>query len=454
MRRTTVGFVVLSVLALVVALGWTGRATAEPLSLDSLQKPAATAADQIPEEINTAMGKLYKGDVDGALADMKAAAAKYPHLPPAEVIMGQIFARAGQIGQARMWLERAIVETPNDPESYVMLGQLALQNKQFAEARLLFEKAQQTLAGFNSNPKRKESLQATTSRQLAALAMARKDLDTATGHLNELLKLRANDADGLQLLARLLYDQEKPLEALDKLKLAKKSNKDLLTPEAILAQWYEESKDHANATKYMTIALETAPRDFMTRLEAAKWAFGAELFKQSAEQAGFALQLAQQQELDPSQALVLAGNVAIFQGDYPAAEKHLRAAVALSPATFTATNNLALALCEQDNKEKQQLALQYARINANLYPKQLEAGSTLGRVLFRLGNYQEANAIFEKVRGAGQPLSMDTVYYLADLYAATERKDEAKKLLKEVVKQEGLFSQRKNAEQLLKTLGP
>ncbi|MBN2217155.1 MAG: tetratricopeptide repeat protein [Pirellulales bacterium] len=455
MRRLSVVSKVLPSVALIFALIGPGQAPAEPLSLDTLtQKPPAQ--EEIPE-LKDAESKLQKGDLDGALADMKAAVKKRPNLPPAEVIMARIFAQSNQGGAVRYWLERAVVETPDDPEAYAMLGGAALQGQQAVESRLLFERAYQLLATFNGDAKRKEDLQAMTCGQLARLAMQRKEWDVAKGYLDELLKLRPDDNAALQVLARVLFEQGKVDEALEKLNAAKTADRELLTPEAIIAQWFQESaggaKPDPKAGEYLVAAITRDGRDYKTRFVAANWAFQTQQFDQARKQAEYAIQLAKETNLDLDPPLTLAGTVAIFQGDYAAAEDYLRSASTLAPAKFNTTNNLALALCEQDNEAKKKLAYQYAQINARVYPKELEALSTLGRVLTRLGDYRAADEVFRKVITAGRPLSPDTVYYLADLYAKTDRKEQAKKWLEEVVKKEGLFSQRANAEKLLKELG-
>ncbi|MBN1590251.1 MAG: tetratricopeptide repeat protein [Pirellulales bacterium] len=450
MQRSSMGLMVMGGIALACVLSLVGPSAADTLPLDDLQKPATQEA--IPE-LADVMTKLNKGDVAGALADMKAAVEKHPQLPPAEVMMAQLMSRTNRADTVRYWLEQAIIASPNQPDAYVMLGQDAMQNKRTAESQLLFEKSYQLLEGFTGDAKRKEGLQTIVFGSLAGLAMNRKDWDAAKGYLVESLKLHPDDGRALQLLGRVLFEQGNAEEALEKLKAAKTADPKTLTPEATLANWYEEAGDRANAGKYMVEAIKIAPTDFNTRFVASNWKFQTQDFKQARVQADIALQLAEKQDIDPSAALILAGSIAIFQGDYPAAEAYLRKAIALAPANFAATNNLALALCEQDDEAKRKLAFQYAQINSRLRPDDVEAASTLGRVLFTLKHYADADKVFRKVATTGQSLSPDTAYYIAALYAETDRKEEAKKLLEQVVKKEGLFSQRKNAEQLLKDLG-
>jgi tetratricopeptide (TPR) repeat protein len=441
------GGVAVAVVALAASL-----LPADPLSIDSLQKPepAAQQQPQIPE-IAEAVALFRNRDVAGAYAKLQAAVKNRPELPPAELIMVQFFVSARQEDAVRGWLEKAVVAAPNDPEAYVLLGQEAMQNQRMAEATLLFDKAKTLLASFKGNDKRKADLAAATESQLARLAMGRQDWATAQTHLQDLLKLQPDSAAALQMLGRTLFEQKKPEEALEKLKAAKVADPKVLTPEAVLAQWYEQATppDRENATKFMIAALTAQPKDFRTRLNAADWAFKAGEFDQARAQIDIALTL----DANSPEAKLLAGNIAIYQKDYPTAEKFFKQVLVESPSNFAASNNLALALCEQSDKAKQELALQYAKMNAQLYQKEVEPLSTLGRVFFRLGRMAEADQVFRQVAASGKSLSPDTAFYIADLYAATNRADDAKKLLENALKTTGpLFSLRKEAEALQKSL--
>ncbi|NLE39347.1 MAG: tetratricopeptide repeat protein, partial [Pirellulaceae bacterium] len=301
---------------------------------------------------------------------------------------------------------------------------------------------------------RKKQLQANATGQLAMLAMSRKDWTVAKGYLSELLDLQPNDARALQLLGQVLFEEGKTSESLEKLKAAKAANKDVLTPEATLAIWFQNAGDGKKAQEYMVAALNAAPQDYNTRLQAAQWALRIESLDTARKQAEDALKLAEAQKLDPTPALLAAGTIAIFQNDYAAAEKHLRQAVANQPANFSATNNLATALSEQDDEAKRKLALAYAEVNYRLYSDNLEAASTYGRALFQLGQLQAAAQVFARIQASGRPLSKDTAFYLAVLLAKSDQgREQARTLLKEILGKEGLFSQKAAAEKLAKELG-
>ncbi len=423
--------------------------TAEPLTIDQAAQPAATAPAQVPPEVKDAFARFQNRDIPGALATLEKAVQSHPELPPANIIMAQFSSASKQATTAvRYWLEKSIVDNPQDPEAYVMLGRAALQEKRTAEAELLFDKASQLLAAFKGNEKRKESLQVATLSQLSQLAMKRKDWKSARENLGALLKLRPDNAATLEMLANTLFQEKKPDEALEKLRAAAAINKDALTPQATMAVWWEQAGDRKKAGEAMVEALNAKPKDFKTRLTAANWALQSKSFDQARQQADIAVQL----NPDSIQAKVLAGNIALFQKDYPAAITYFQEVLAAEPANFTASNNIALALCDQGGEKNLKLAMQYANINSKLYPKQPEPSSTLGWVLFKMGKIREAERALQHAASAGRTLRPDTAYYFASLYVETDRKEEAKKLLESALKTKGLFSERKAAQELLDKL--
>jgi tetratricopeptide (TPR) repeat protein len=404
-------------------------------------------------------GRLWSsGDETGALAQFKAARSKHPNLSPPEVQMALLYSRTKN-GGAKMiyWLERAVVESPNDPEAYLYLGNDLLRQKRPAESRLVLEKANQLLKDYKGGPEKKKNLDSSVARQLAFLAMQRKDWEAAAGYLAELLKLQPNDVPGLQMLGEVLFKQGRPGDALEKLQAAKGiDSKAVLTPEATMAVWYQREDDKAKAWEYMTAALKKNGEDYPTRLTAAKWALETESLATARQQAEAALQLAEQsKDIDTADALLAAGTVALFQNDYPAAEKYLRQAVAKVPDSFTGLMNLSSALCEQDDEAKQKLALRYAKLNYQLHPDRIDAAALYARALFRAGLVQQAGQIFGKIERTRQPLGKNAKFYFAALLAQgnDKMKEAARRLLKDVVGTKGLFLHQAKAEALLKQLG-
>ena len=313
---------------------------------------------------------------------------------------------------------------------------------------MMLEKAQALLPGFEGPDKRKEGLSVLVHRGLAQVATAQKNYAEARSQLDTWLKIQPESAAALSMLAGVAFMEKKPDEALAKLQEAAKLDANLLTPEALMAKWYESEGDRENATKYMITALNKNGKDVKTRLAAAQWAFEIKAFDEAMKQAAAARKL----DPDSLEAKVISGNIAIFQKDYPTAEKFLEAAHLQSPANFAASNNLALALVEQGDDAKKQRALEYAQINARLYQKQAEPFSTLGWIFYQMGKVDEAERALRAAAGNSRRLSPDTAYYIARVSADRGRKDEAIQLLERATKTEGLFTKREEAEALLQQL--
>ena len=350
--------------------------------------------------------------------------------------MAQLFSQVKMTGAVRNSLEQAVAETPSDPEAYVILGDIAIRERRVTESRLLFDKAQGLLASWNGPAKRKSYLE---PRILAGLAMtdeARGDWAAAQKNLEAWVKFEPKNPVALQQLARCLFQQKDVDGALAKLKEAAAIDKDMLTPEAIIAQFCAQT-NNPETRNWVIKALTAAPRDVKTRLFAAQWSWETGKYKDAKTQAEAALQL------DPKslRAKFLLGLISLFQKDYPEAEKYFEAAHLQSPKEFGASNNLALALTEQKDEAKKQQAVEYAESNVRQYPKQPEAYSTYGWVLYKAGRLNEAERALRTAVSGGS-FSAETAYYLARVLVDRGGNDaDAKQLLEGALKTTAPFAQ-------------
>jgi tetratricopeptide (TPR) repeat protein len=236
-------------------------------------------------EVKEALARFNEGNFDGALALLAEAVKQHPELPPARVIMAQLFSAAKQPAAVRSSLEQAVVEAPADPRAYLLLAELALRERRWTEADLLYTKATQTASAFEGSADRKRALRQRGYVGLASVAEARRDWESAQKHLEALLAIDPKSSATLQRLGVALFHQGKTPEALEKLEAAAKIDPAILTPEATIARLYEQAGDRENASKYMAEAWKANPENLETRLAAAQWALGAEQLDLAAEEA-------------------------------------------------------------------------------------------------------------------------------------------------------------------------
>jgi len=446
LRSNTVTLLAGCLLIVSSLLAWNADyCQAEPLSLGNI-KAEGNAGTPRPE-LQDAARKFQERDYDAALELLEAAKRQDNSLPPAEIMMARFAGAARQVDLLQKWLDKAAQAHPDDPQAYVAMAELALQGGQFTQADVLIAKAKSLLANFKGTEKRQKEIQKSIAAGLATIAQSRKDWQGAKAQLDGILAIDPKDVGALRRLAMLLCQQGQQEAALEKLQEIAKIKKDFLTPEAVLAQDCQRIDDSESAGKWMVAALQKNPKDFRTRLAAARWALQNEQFDQAMDQAAFAEQL----DTNSIEAKILQGNAALFLKDYAKAANLFGQALSQAPGNFSITNNLALALCEQSDPAKRKLAFQYAQMNARMYPRQAEAASTLGWVYYKLGQLDQAEKTLRMAAASGS-LSPDTAYYIARVSADKGNAKEARALLERVLKVKGLFSQRAEAQALLQQL--
>jgi tetratricopeptide (TPR) repeat protein len=455
MRRTVILSSIMTVALLAAYAARPVASVAEPISPSDIAAPGATPAATTAQspEVTEALNKFKSRDFEGAAKLLKEAAKKNPDMPPAWVIMAQLFLQTNMGQNVRNALERAIVETPNDPEAYAFLGEIAIRERRIAEARLLYDKASGLMAGFKGSAKRKDNLQPRIHAGLATTDEAREDWAAAQKELEAWLKLDSKSTAALLELAKCLFQQKDVDGAFKKVKEAKQLDKEVLTPEATIAQYYWQAGDQPNAKTWFVAALTAAPRDLNTRLVAAEWAFQTLQMEEAKRQAAAALQL----DAKSLRAKLLCGVVALFQKDYPAAELYFESANRQMPNEFAASNNLALALAEQKDPAKRDRALQYAEVNVRQYPdvrqnqRSAEAYSTYGWVLYKLGRLDDAEKMLRQATAGN--FTAETAYYLARIIADRGGRDaDARSLLEGALRTTAPFAQKDDAKELLDKL--
>jgi tetratricopeptide (TPR) repeat protein len=430
--------------------------------------PSRLAADAIPAadtettdaaasspDLTDARTRFKNRDFDGALKLLEEAVKKNADLPPANVILVKWFAQNNLAQAVRNALERAVLASPDDPEAYLLLGNIAISERRITEAALLYEKASSLVEKVTS-AKRKEALLPQVYQGLAIASEAREKWETAKKYLDLWLQLKPDSLAAMQQLAQCDLQLGKEKDAFTLLKKVAKLDKDALPPETAIFRFYaqtERAKDKAKTKKWLAEALTVAPQDLKTQLLAAQWIWEMGNYAEAEKHAAAA------RDIDKASvdADIFSGVIALFRKDYKAAEGFFEAAHLLAPTNFAASNNLALALVEQGSLEKdeakKQRALQYAEANARANPKSAEALSTYGWVLFKLGNYNDAEEALKAAASSGPTPEM--AYYLASVLLLNKRSTEsenAKRYLEAALKSTAPFAQREEAQKLLDDL--
>ncbi|MDO5113278.1 MAG: tetratricopeptide repeat protein [Planctomycetia bacterium] len=440
-------------LGLVLGLGVSGLQAAPTSPSDLTASPEETP--QVSEDVKAALDDFRNLKFDDAIAKLEAARANNSDMAPPQLILAQWFGLANQGQAVRQAIEQTITKHPNDPEAYVVLAELNLQNGGITEAQLLYTQANSLNSKFAESAVRKTNIQKRILLGLAQVFVARGNFSDAEKYLQTVLASDANNVAALNLLGLIQFRNDQPAEVLRTYEKVKAAQPNTLLPEARLAMMYQQKGDEESkkeAAKYMVEAIKKAPRDVDVRLVATQWSLQIGNVKQAASQANAALQL----KADSQEAQLLRGVVALFEKNFVVAEENFQKVLSASPSNFAASNNLALALCEQGDETKLKKAEEYALVNIRQFQNQPEAFSTAAWISYKKGAYSDAMQLLQKAAQlSGGQMNPDTAYYLAATLAklgSDEQKNQAKELVNKILQSTVPFSMRPEAEALSKEL--
>jgi tetratricopeptide (TPR) repeat protein len=432
--------------------GTAGAGQANPFTADWLVGYAVSDANSPQyKDVAEAITRFRNNDVAGARELLLRARQSNPKLPPVELMIGRLWMTAGQANGARSEWEKAVVAYPNDPEAFLYFAEASIVEHRITDAEAILQKVKPLIDAYSDNLKRKRNFEIRYNSAMAAVNEARNQWEAAIPFFKAWLDLDSENVAAHQRLGRTLFQLGKPTDAYNEFDAALKSDPKSLNPYIALADLYEQAKDRPNAAKSIGYAVQKNPKDLSVQLQAAKWAMVTNQLSEAQKYADKALQI------DPKslEAKILRGEIARFTGDMKTAETNLEQAVTQAPANIEASNQLALVLVEQDDKDKKDRALQIAELNLRATTQGDRANpeilATYAWVLYKLGRTNEAEQILSKVMGGGQ-ISPDTAYYVGKMLQDRGKTSDAIKILESAVGSPNPFAQRQASTELLAQL--
>jgi tetratricopeptide (TPR) repeat protein len=446
-RSTLVRWALVALLAAVFGLVSNGKAQAQLTVKNLLSKSVTDATDDQFPDVKDAIERFTNSDVKGAYNSLSQAKSKNPTLPPADMLMAQLWMAAKQAGQAQGSLEECVKNNPNDPEAYLALGEIAFGDHHVEAADLLLNKAEQLAATFKENQKRAADFKARAEAGLAMVAESRQEWDTAEKYLHNWIKLvdptptdrplTGNEVNTQGALAHLRLGQvlfhanpdkrAGAAAAYPEFVQAQKEDPSAVAPYIALAMLFEDAKDHKQAQEFITRAVSHPSSDPVaqekTLLDAARWALTTNQADEAYNDAKAAYDLNPKSKRALEAKLTM-GIAARMKGDVKNAEQNLEDVYVANPGNFEASNQLAQTLVEENDPEKKERGLQVAVNNeagsqgeaGRQNPSRaVESAATLGWALFQLDRIKEADQVTQAVINshAGNP---DIFYFQARLF--------------------------------------
>jgi len=432
--------------AIVFATMCCTSAPAAPLANDS-QEVTRLSSDSLSPELRKAYARFRARKISECLELLKEACANDPDLPPAQLILAQLYFNEKQISLARGALEQGVLEHPDYPDCYLTLADIARREGRVAEASLCYDHALKLVEKYEGDEQKKRKFEIRALTGQVNVMEARSQWDEVLVKLERLLELDPDNAPLMYRRGIAIFKTGAAKAAYEALKEASDKSDDLAPAAVTLGRLYEQDKNREKANEWMQFAAKEGRTDARTRREVARWLWETEQYKYARTHAEAAVQL----DGKDDDAKLILGITLRYLSDYVESEKLLQQVYLQIPNSFDASNQLALVLIDQDDDQKHNRALALAQVNASRFPKTdrryFLAHATLGWIQYRMRNIDDAERNVT-ISGGTQGITSDMAYFMACISSERENYEQAKSLLKRALETPGPFAYRDNAQKL------
>ena len=413
---------------------------------DQAAKMAVSASDWSKKypEVFEGIEKFNGRDVSGAVEDFEEAAKKYPELPPAELMLADLYIEKNRIEMAINALDTAARKYPEDPETFLLLGNLAFQQNRNTDASLAFERARTLLESYDGDSMRLKRLQLRLYAGLATIATRFDDWATAAAYLREWVNLDPQNSGPRVRFARALFRTNKGREAFGQLEYARRLDDSILSPSMLMAQFWMEAGNMAAGREWLDRASRRQAEDLDTQMMLAKFHWNLRQFAAAKKSVLQAIKLSKN---DP-QANLLAGRLYHYDHDFDKAIQYFSNVGGDDPSGGVSEalkrdsrQHLMYALAAEGSPAGIQKAIDMADMGTDL--PSLVAQCYAYK---RGGKKEKALATLQAAQHSTQDPNTNYIfaYVLADEVSA----DKVMPLLEASLATEGLFVFRRDAEQL------
>jgi tetratricopeptide (TPR) repeat protein len=320
------------------------------------------------------------------------------------LVLANAYQALGRLGDAAALFREQIKAVPQSPDAHFLLGVILRQQKKSDEARQAFEKASE-LAPDNLDP----------IGQLVEMDLAEKRYDAAAQRVEQQLQ-KNPDAAGTHFLEAKIY-------------MAHAAQRDSVRAEAALQKAIELDANFTPAYELL-VSVYLAENKLPQAIS----------------------QLKAEMEKDPnnSRPLLMAGLVYEHMKDYPKARESYEKVLALSPDSILGLNNLAYLYAERLNGLGK--AYELAQKARALQPADAMVADTLGWILYRRGDYQQALVLLQE-SASKLPENPEVQFHLGMANYMMGQREAARTALQRATKSTEDFSGREEAQHRLALLG-
>lgn len=423
------------------------------------------APDFVPARANLARIDLFEGQPDAAKAQLSEILAKDPKAEPALSIYQALMVQQGKPADAIAALERAHAAAPADPRLTIALADLynrsgdggralellAAPVKNADEEPLPLVAARAQLLELQGKQlEARDTLKALLARQpssldtrlrLIANLVGAKDFEAARTLTQEGLRLSPRNYQLLSAYPTIDLRASGLDAALETAARLEKQNQDFVPARALVGDIYMETRRYDDAAKAYAAANETQPSLLLTLRTANALTQAGQ-----ADKAADTLRAWLAKNPNDNDALQVLASIDLGANRLDAAIASLEKIVAKNPRDGIALNNLAWAYQQKNDPRARAVAEKAYVLLSNP-----QAADTLGWILASGGDTGKALLLLRQAN-LQLPADPNITYHYAAVLNKTGQRAEAVRLLTPLVKGEGNFAEKGDAQKLLNEL--
>lgn len=407
--------------------------------------PAAKPNDSLKplsKEEQDARAAFLKGDFEKAIEEFKKAEKNNPLLPPAKVMLANLFYEAGKGEQTRRLIEAAAAEpeTAGHPDIFLANGNYAFREGRVTDTVLNLQLVLQLADNprFNAEQRARFIREARTG--LVFSFEARQNYNASKEHLSALLSVDPKNSQFRFRLAVANFNLGATETAFADLAQAYKDDPLLNPPELQMGLLWANRGDETKADEWFKKAVTTHATDSRCHREYAAWLLNTG----KTESAKPYLESAERINAASRETQYVRGMYYRYLKQFGEAEKIFEVLSRESPNDILSASNLAICLCESADDKKKKRGVELAESILQRTPKAAEAYALLGWCYYKSGRIEDADKALGQSLSGGQA-TLDMAYYAARVLADKGKIEDAHKLLKATSAGKGPFVYRSDA---------
>lgn len=370
-----------------------------------------------------------------------------PDFPPTDLLLAGLSFVVKDQKSGKILLERAAMQHPDSPAVYAAFSRLAINEARNTDGLALLEKLNRLINQNKISDKAKSFYEFLYRDGMIDLTMRLRRFKEARGFLTLQLESLPDNPKVLMVFAKLEFEEKNLEAATGYLQTLKAKLPSTRAPEAIFASWFQQAGNKLETEKWVVEAASKYPDDRQVQFEYASWAVNKEDFPIALD----AIKKGETNGGENAFSKSLKGKIAFAEQSYAIAESHYNSLYSANPNNFDVSNMYALCLIENEDIAKRNQALEIANRNYKALPDNLIAQSALGYIRLRLGSVDQAKpAMAAAAQNTGRFPDID--FFVASLLKEMNQNEEAKRVLENALKFEGLFLYRLPAKKLLNKL--